>query len=180
MEGLCKCGCGQPTTIAIRNRKDRGWLKGQPVPYVWGHNPVIPFHQKLLHFWSSGVLFPSSGWPDCIEWAGHVGWGGYGDYSTGILGEEAVHRIAYVLSFGPIPKGLEPDHLCRNRKCFNPFHLELVTRKINSRRGARAKLTMELASELRLSVESERRIAVRLGVHRSTVYAVRSGRTWVD
>lgn len=46
-----------------------------------------------------------------------------------------VHRVAYELLIGKIPRGLEPDHLCRNRLCVNPSHLEPVTRKENLMRG---------------------------------------------
>lgn len=46
-----------------------------------------------------------------------------------------VHRYAYELMVGPIPDGLEIDHLCRNQICVNPEHLEPVTREENLRRG---------------------------------------------
>ncbi|MFJ2662519.1 HNH endonuclease signature motif containing protein [Arthrobacter koreensis] len=46
-----------------------------------------------------------------------------------------VHRVAYELFSGPIPNGLVLDHLCRNRGCFNPNHLEPVTRAVNNLRG---------------------------------------------
>ena len=47
----------------------------------------------------------------------------------------AVHRLAYELFVGPIPEGLELDHLCRVRDCANPEHLEAVTHAENVRRG---------------------------------------------
>jgi hypothetical protein len=46
-----------------------------------------------------------------------------------------VHRLAYEAFVGPIPEGLVIDHLCRNRGCINPDHLEAVTESENIRRG---------------------------------------------
>ena len=45
------------------------------------------------------------------------------------------HRLAYTLWVGPIPQGLHIDHLCRQRSCCNPAHLEPVTCRINLLRG---------------------------------------------
>lgn len=45
------------------------------------------------------------------------------------------HRAAYELLVGPIPAGLQLDHLCRNRGCVNPDHLEPVTNRVNGLRG---------------------------------------------
>lgn len=50
-----------------------------------------------------------------------------------------VHRIFYESFFGPIPEGLECDHLCGKRICVNPFHLEAVTHKLNRQRGRTTK-----------------------------------------
>lgn len=47
----------------------------------------------------------------------------------------ALHRVIYELNVGSIPAGLELDHLCRNRACCNPDHLEAVTHQINVLRG---------------------------------------------
>lgn len=64
---------------------------------------------------------------------------GYG--IVGVAGTSiGAHRMAYMLSIGPIPEGLELDHLCRNPGCVNPGHLEPVTRAENIRRiGVRRK-----------------------------------------
>jgi hypothetical protein len=47
-----------------------------------------------------------------------------------------VHRVVWVLTVGPFPKGREPDHLCRVRACCRPDHLDPVTQRINLLRGA--------------------------------------------
>ena len=70
----------------------------------------------------------------CWLWTAHCNQGGYGRFWTGTEWQVA-HRFAYELLVGPIPKGLDLDHLCRVRHCVNPTHLEPVTRAENLRRG---------------------------------------------
>lgn len=71
----------------------------------------------------------------CWEWqAGLYNATGYGQFWLNGKGELA-HRIAYTLINGLIPEGLAIDHLCRNRRCCNPAHLEAVTDKTNILRG---------------------------------------------
>ena len=48
------------------------------------------------------------------------------------------HRVSYEAFRGPIPEGLQLDHLCRNPPCVNPDHLEIVTNEENGRRGLAA------------------------------------------
>lgn len=72
---------------------------------------------------------------DCWIWTGYVASMGYGFVSIDAKRHYA-HRYAYEQANGPIPEGLVIDHLCRNRLCVNPEHLEPVTLAENTRRGA--------------------------------------------
>lgn len=49
---------------------------------------------------------------------------------------QLAHRVAYKILVGPISRGLVIDHLCRNKLCVNPDHLEPVTQSVNVQRGA--------------------------------------------
>ena len=73
---------------------------------------------------------------DCWEWRGsaHGSDRRYGGFTLNGRRQYA-HRVAYQLFVGPIPEGLELDHLCRNRWCVRPDHLEPVTHQENMRRG---------------------------------------------
>lgn len=70
----------------------------------------------------------------CWEWTGYTVQG-YGVIYIGNSGRSMTHRLAYEILVGPIPDGLQIDHLCRNRSCHNPDHLEPVTQRENVRRG---------------------------------------------
>jgi hypothetical protein len=74
----------------------------------------------------------------CWEWTGPKNKDGYGR-STYWIGYKNVarmaHRLAYTLLIGEIPDGLTLDHLCRNRCCVNPDHLQPATLKVNTLRG---------------------------------------------
>ncbi len=75
----------------------------------------------------------------CWHWTGSLKTNGYGQINIGAgLSPASVHRVTYEEFVGPVPDGLELDHLCRNRACCNPDHLEPVTRADNVARGARA------------------------------------------
>lgn len=73
--------------------------------------------------------------PDgCWYWTASVTNGGYGRFLAGDKTRVA-HRVAYEWAKGPVPAGLQLDHLCRVRHCVNPDHLEPVTARENVLRG---------------------------------------------
>lgn len=71
---------------------------------------------------------------ECWEWTGVTTGDGYGRFH---LDDRMVvaHRAAYELLVGPVPPDLDLDHLCRNRRCVRPSHMEPVTRSVNLGRG---------------------------------------------
>lgn len=88
-------------------------------------------HSDHERFWSK-VQYTSTCWP----WLSRIRRDGYGSFW--LHGRVAVaHRTSFELLAGVIPCGLVLDHLCRNRRCVNPAHLEPVTIQENIRRGFR-------------------------------------------
>src|SRR5262245_4852943 len=81
----------------------------------------------------------------CWTWTGPLHENGYGLFTRYVAGfkrtdprrvlTRRAHRLSYEMFVGPIPRGLELDHLCRNRACVRPDHLEPVTHKVNCRRS---------------------------------------------
>lgn len=81
------------------------------------------------------VVDPETG---CWVWPGARRAGGYGHIgwqSKNVRSYQSTHRAMYEACVGPVPGGLDLDHLCRNRACCNPEHLEPVTRRENLLRG---------------------------------------------
>lgn len=78
----------------------------------------------------------------CWNWTGALTTAGYGSLTKNYQRMYA-HRWSYEQHVGPIPEGLALDHLCRNRSCVNPDHLEPVTIGENVRRGMRWRAACE-------------------------------------
>jgi len=99
------------------------WKSNMPNQYTEKNAPIVRFWQK--------VEIQDNG---CWEWMGNINWKGYGGLRFNGRWVKA-HRFAYELLVGPIPEDLQIDYLCRNRRCVNPAHMELVTTQENTRRG---------------------------------------------
>ena len=93
--------------------------------------------ERVVAFWEK-VEFTET----CWLWKANQNSGGYGMFWSG--GSSTVaHRYAYEFCVGPIPDGLQIDHLCRVRNCIRPDHLEIVTQQENVRRGEDGKRNRE-------------------------------------
>lgn len=84
----------------------------------------------IERLWSRSERDPICG---CWLWVGNTHQG-YGRITIAGL-NRSIHRLAYTVLRGEIPAGLTLDHLCRRRNCWNPEHLEPVTRRENVLRG---------------------------------------------
>jgi hypothetical protein len=167
--GYCHCGCGEQTKVSPYTDRPRGYVRGEPRFFKPGHHRRLapkPYEPR-----DCGYETP------CWVWQ----WGkketGHGQ--SRINGKHvSAHRMMWEQVHGPVPDGLELDHLCRNPSCVNPEHLEPVTHAVNMQRGSNARLTVYQVREIRVSAESGPALAQRFGVGTSTVYAIRNGKSW--
>jgi hypothetical protein len=155
--GLCQCGCGQKTSVAPRNEKRYGWIKGEPVRFIKGHGNILRRsvpdpnpsglcqcgcgestttkhgrHQRYVrgHFYrKSPVPYIVDPVTGCWEWQWSKS-NGYGQFW--INGKRMwAHRFFYEQKYGPIPEGLKGCHTCDNPSCCNPDHVFPGTQKDN-------------------------------------------------
>lgn len=115
----------------------------------------------------------------CWLWLGIHTDKGYGSYWDGTR-LIAAHRAIYELHRGPIPVGLDLDHLCRNPPCVNPDHLEPVTEATNVQRGLLARVTTDDVRAIRAlaGTMSQSAIAVRFGITQSQVSKIILLQVW--
>lgn len=169
--GLCLCGCGQQTQLARQNYPAKGWVFGKPMRYVAGHQRRATGPAYVVR--DMGYATPC-----------HISlWGvqanGYSRFKVNGRSVYA-HVLAWEEANGPVPNGLELDHLCRVHPCRNPDHLEPVTHAENMRRSANAILTMDQARAIRALSGAVRRadLAVHFGVSKATIDKIATGDLW--
>lgn len=120
----------------------------------------------------------------CWLWCRTVSKKGYARLSvpSGHRGGRNVeaHRHLWIEVNGPVPEGLVLDHLCRNKTCVNPEHLEPVTHLENVRRGVRPKLNIEKVRAIRASSDTTQELAWRYRVSDATILRIKGNHTWAD
>lgn len=120
----------------VRAAQRRGWCSTHYARwYRTGSTgpATIPTSHHGEHLGQRFWRFVARGAPDeCWLWHGEVSNSGYGSYRAHRSSPHTTaHRVAYELEVGPIPVGLQLDHLCRTKLCVNPRHLEPVTARVN-------------------------------------------------
>lgn len=154
----CHCGCGEHANPGRR--------------YIYGHSRATPPSERLVE---QDRGFTSR----CWIWQGTVTSSGYGQiWDVQARRVRVAHRFMWEEANGPVPEGLELDHLCRVRNCVNPAHLEPVTRRENVHRGSASKVTDDQAREIRRrreAGEAALSIARDFPISRSGVYAIALG-----
>lgn len=126
--GFCQCGCGKPSGVYARTFASKAQIAGEPKRYLRGHGSRLKGNKP----WAVDAV------TGCWLWMAYVGTHGYGMVGSknGEREQSAVaHRVVYEKFKGPIPDGMDLDHLCRVTACVNPDHLEPVTRLDNFLRG---------------------------------------------
>lgn len=135
--GKCFCGCGGFTPIAEATRLRKGYVRGEHTKWIVGHQS-----RKEQRGDSGGALYVEEdrGYvTPCHIWQGMKS-SGYAIRRDGRRRNIRIHREKFEERHGPLPEGMVPDHLCRQRACVNVEHMEAVTRGENVLRGMHPKM----------------------------------------
>lgn len=115
--GLCQCGCGHPTHIAVTSKSQDGDVAGHPRRFLRGHNTFRDFNSLY-------EIDPVTG---CWNWVGTKPMAS-GHGRVGLSGRhQLAHRVSYTRRHGDLDPDLVLHHKCLNPSCVNPDHLEPMT-----------------------------------------------------
>ena len=192
--GRCWCGCGGKTRVAKNTDSQRHRVQDFPTPYIFGHQtkgkPSIKRGVEVIHpgihpfkFLDGSPKYVVDEATGCWNWVGGIDSGGYGKTTYAHKQTDRAHVVSWELhNKQKVPEGQEIDHLCRNRRCCNPNHLEAKTHIENVRRGKNVKLTLSDVDFIRYLYLSGQKKMVDLGeayrVNPATISRIVSKQTW--
>lgn len=167
---LCECGCGTPTRI----------FRSQPRRFAPGHWNDFQ-RNSLPYLANGGYTAQDRGYKTPCWVAPNRSIHSTGYVQVTVEGKgHRLHRVVWEAQNGPVPNGLELDHLCCVKECFRPDHLEAVPHMVNSRRGPQTKLSPEIVLGIRNDTRSQRQIARAYGLGKTTVARIQRGEAWSD
>lgn len=165
--GYCQCKCGERTPLAKKTSTRSGHIRGQPIAYIHGHNR----RKSAVEY-----LEEDRGWiTPCWVWQRTVTKTGYGGtYRNGKT--IAAHKALWEDRHGPVPAGMHLHHLCRNKACVNPDHLEPVIPSVHPKVLDHAKA--KRIRERHAAGETQADLAREYGVDHTNIWAVVHYRSW--
>lgn len=125
--GLCECGCGESVTEYE--------FPSQQKRFISGHNAKVgrPPEYKIV---VAGLTAPCWIWQRALT-----------NYGYGVVRRRGkqlhAHRVIYEREIGPIPSGWSLHHVCGNRRCVNPAHLQIVSRRRHARIEAQLRAPLD-------------------------------------
>lgn len=162
----CLCGCGKPVVSGrwLRGHAAHKLIRERNVwgPPKWGEQDRG--HETLCWIWTGALSNKGFG---TTRWRGK-------DWKA--------HRRSWIEARRELVAGLELDHLCGERSCVNPDHLEQIHHAENTRRGRSAKLTPAQVGEIRERYAAggitQTQLAVEFGVRQTSISNIVREVTW--
>jgi hypothetical protein len=151
--------------LAPYSNASRGYVVGKPLKFVNGHAARMPRAKLVYREADRGYASVCWAWEKPVQRDGYGRSGG---------GSKTAHRAAYEQFVGPIPKGHVLHHLCGQRDCVRPDHLQPMTRADHLRLHRR--IDPALIEAIREATGSQRAVASQFGVSQSLVWNIRNHR----
>lgn len=178
MKGTCECGCGTPTRIAPKTDRSKGWVRGEPLRFAFGHNARVTNGPRRTFSEADYAVEDRGHETPCWIWKGKPV-NGQGYCRVGVGGRYlAAHRAYYEEYVGPVPTDDDLHHLCEQHACVRPGHLRPIPKgehlSLHKRR-----LTDDQVEAIRHDDRLLREIAADYGISTTHASDIRRGKARV-